>query len=295
MTYQVSIALFGSTARGDTDELSDRDILVVYEQDRPEVSELEDKFGFNAEFSFYTRTQLETLAKTGSLFIAHLKLEAILLVDDDEWLRRCVDSFVPKKSYLDDAKNSTNVLDILERFNLCDEVSSFSSIADIAYITFRNHMIFQAANRGEYIFAYRDLVDFALEANHVTSNPRRFFDAIRLGRHYYQLHQFVSEVDISVADIYRGFQEIGISRFHDFKPVKEPIRVNRDKFFALRDFEASVSKYLGYRPTSFEANSSKIRRLWQSIDSGRGYLEHQLEHPLVLLKGWSPSEFEIGR
>lgn len=77
----LSIVLFGSEARGDSDEYSDVDIFLLVEDiAQNEINEVVDKIKSklhyrNIGISLYTRTIYNQLLSEGSMFLWHLKLE----------------------------------------------------------------------------------------------------------------------------------------------------------------------------------------------------------------------------
>ncbi len=83
--------LYGSAARGDADELSDVDVLVVAEPaERPDVSSL--KIPSTASLSRYTWPEIDSMIEYGSLFLHHVKREGRpLLEEDPPRLRRLLD------------------------------------------------------------------------------------------------------------------------------------------------------------------------------------------------------------
>ncbi len=94
MTY-TSLALFGSYARGDETDDSDIDILSVSEgSDGPGLLEIG-----KIRISSYARGHLQSLAKTGSLFVLHLKTDGVVVFDRNDTLRSILSDFTPRASY----------------------------------------------------------------------------------------------------------------------------------------------------------------------------------------------------
>lgn len=81
MEYR-AVWLYGSTARGDHDELSDIDVLVVGNQSRLTSSEVEMIPGAKApDVSHYHWSELEAMARSGSLFLHHLRQEGQPIIE----------------------------------------------------------------------------------------------------------------------------------------------------------------------------------------------------------------------
>jgi len=75
------VRVFGSRTRGDYDEFSDFDIIVVYEEsntlNRKEIKKfMEEKFNSDVSISWYSKTKLDNYFQGGNLFAWHLYLES---------------------------------------------------------------------------------------------------------------------------------------------------------------------------------------------------------------------------
>ncbi len=82
----LSLRLFGSVARADSDVNSDLDVLAVLPSDRPLSSDLkctvERLFDQNASISWYSRRRIEEMFNEGHLFAWHLFNESLPLIPD---------------------------------------------------------------------------------------------------------------------------------------------------------------------------------------------------------------------
>jgi len=77
-----SIWLYGSHARGSVDALSDRDLLLVSDNPRELGSGLL-PFSETANISQYSWQEIEGMARYGSLFLHHIRLEGMCLYEDE--------------------------------------------------------------------------------------------------------------------------------------------------------------------------------------------------------------------
>lgn len=86
------IYLFGSVARGEQDQYSDIDILIViYDCEENEYLDLKKKYAEILEIpsswiSMYRSNKIEEMFNVGSYFLWHIKLEGVLLYSKDSYL-----------------------------------------------------------------------------------------------------------------------------------------------------------------------------------------------------------------
>lgn len=73
------IVRFGSLARGDSDNISDIDILEVLDSKKKIINK--------KEVHYYTKKRLESLKKVKSLFLVHLKNEGQIIRDEEDWFK----------------------------------------------------------------------------------------------------------------------------------------------------------------------------------------------------------------
>src|SRR5687767_1083361 len=89
----IAAMLFGSVARGDANCNSDTDILQVCRRYRPSY-----KAG-RFSFSVYTPESIAKIARKGSLFALHLRMEGVLLFDPENVLSSVLGEYRPPRSY----------------------------------------------------------------------------------------------------------------------------------------------------------------------------------------------------
>ena len=151
-----AIALFGSTARGDADSLSDRDLLLVADDPnflRTQGARLR---GSGWSPTLYSWSRLETAVRRGHLFVQHLKDESMILHDPDDGLAHALSCFVPKTDYQAEVLSATKIFSCLERIPKADIGVLWA--LDVAAVSFRSLAIARLANDGAYRFSERAII-----------------------------------------------------------------------------------------------------------------------------------------
>jgi len=153
-----SVALFGSKARGDSDLFSDRDLLVISESApcQKALNELHAQGFSPAAYSWGT---LNLLSIHGSLFLLHIKLESKILKDDGFRLAGFLSQYEPSKDYSGTFKQSIELASLTS--GVPQNPGSTLWAVDVLAVALRNYLVALAAQNGLYIFAYKNLIDFA--------------------------------------------------------------------------------------------------------------------------------------
>ena len=138
--------LFGSVARGDNDENSDTDVLIVYEGDVPSLETREKAkstismgLGVKCSFAEYTQGHLDSMFSAGHLFTWHLYLEAMPLTPTGS-LSETGNTFsrpAPYENALVDASNFGRLANAAHN-SLLHGSKSVTYEAGIAYVALRN-------------------------------------------------------------------------------------------------------------------------------------------------------------
>lgn len=203
-----SEAIFGSSARGDIDHLSDRDFLIV--DDDPKILRARAKT-LKAEgisVAAYTFRKLESLAAKQALFVQHLRLEASIVTDRDGRLAAILSAFRPKENYDTEIDDNARLASLIATVPPGAKAELWA--ADVLYVTVRNFGVLWLAGRQRYVFAY----DRILEALHEegvlnatgVSNLRcfRFLKSLYRGDNYTTVGTTHQKVSAALAGLPRG-------------------------------------------------------------------------------------------
>jgi hypothetical protein len=138
--------LYGSVARGDDRDGSDVDVLALTRRPFPprQVRQL--------SITSYTPAQLVSLARAGSLFVLHLRMEGRALLDPEGALARVLDTYRPPASYAllrDALRKASAILDATEEaFSRNPE-----GYCRVALFLLRTEVYARCAERGTPVFA----------------------------------------------------------------------------------------------------------------------------------------------
>lgn len=124
---------FGSRARGDNDSASDNDICVIVRSllSIDDVSRLKaesaERFTTSPDsVSIYTEDSMLVMAKIGSLFLWHLRLEGKILFDRDGYLRTLFRSHRPfRNHHLEWAEYDELLADVRSRLRTSGSANAF--------------------------------------------------------------------------------------------------------------------------------------------------------------------------
>lgn len=167
-----ALLLYGSCARGDQDPSSDIDILQV----TPAHSAPYARGKLN--ITCYTAGQLTTLARSGSLFVRHLVLEAVPLIDPDNILGTLQAEYVEPRSYQAVFKEVVGALPIVaiaeNAFN--ENPCHYSSTA--AYLL-RTYVYAKAFDLGSGSFSMRHVANMTGDVR-----PLKLLRDLRLHKTY---------------------------------------------------------------------------------------------------------------
>lgn len=165
-----SVAVFGSIARGDSDGMSDRDVLIV--DDNANVRSTAAKVLRARGWSpvCFTWRRLNNAIAGRGLFIQHLKLEAKILVDRGGRLRESLKRFSVRSAYDREITGSLELLGVLENIPNCRAGCYWS--LDVLSVGLRTLGVATLANHGMYAFSLNRILT-SLETVRVLSATDR--------------------------------------------------------------------------------------------------------------------------
>ena len=266
-----SVCVFGSSARSSTDELSDRDVLILADDNfrRDQLVTLWRQRGWSV--AVYSPSRLLRIITSGSLFIQHLKLEGIIVEDKGGWLSDKLDKAKLKKSYTNDAMASVSLALPIERFDSDALIKNNLLTADLGYIAIRNFGICYLADKKKLSFDYGQIVsrlgkDFGLDRREI-----ELLKSLRAGKVSYRESTECAWLDGSIGDL-----RYVLSKLFVDKPLVQidngsPTRRLAGGYAMLRDFEASVVARLGRCPTEPELLASGMEKIWNWVRDPRTY------------------------
>lgn len=150
-------AVFGSMARGDADQISDRDILIVdgdIERLKNRSRQLTSQGWSVAPYTF---KKLRALAENGALFVQHLKLESRIISDRDGRLQSLLEGFKPRLTYERELVANSMLADLAQ--TVPDVPFGPLYAADVLYVALRNFGVLTLAERGVHRYGYGDILD----------------------------------------------------------------------------------------------------------------------------------------
>ena len=156
-TQERAFALFGSAARGDYDSFSDRDMLIVSDDEatlRRLKSEY-DSVGWSC--TAYSWSRLQRASDQGSLFVQHLKQESKILSDPSNRLAHLLDLYSPRASYKPEWDGTASLLgNLTQHMPQCAKGPMWT--VDVLTVAFRSLAVTSLADNGIYAFSNDDII-----------------------------------------------------------------------------------------------------------------------------------------
>lgn len=177
-------AIFGSFARGDSDSLSDRDLLLVGDNSkilRTEASRLEN-FGWSC--STLTWSQLSHAGKRKLLFIQHLKLEGIVIKDNCDRLLNFLHSAEPRSDYSWEIEQAKDLIGLIEDIPLNEWGSVWA--LDVLMVGFRSLGYATLANEGMFRFSFDEVLNKLHTIGFLKSSDLPILRALRKWKHSFR-------------------------------------------------------------------------------------------------------------
>ena len=266
-----SICVFGSAARASTDKLSDRDVLIVAETSkrRNELAIPWRQRGWST--ALYSPSRLKNMAKAKSLFIQHLKLEGIILEDQNGWLGDTLIAAEPKEAYLEDALASVSLALPMQRLEGKAKIRDCLIAADLAYTSVRNFGICFLADRKELCFDYSDIVDHLAEHFRLDQMETTLLQSLRAGKAAYRSMAECKHLEGSVEELRSLLTKFFLNRTLGDIAHDSPIRKLSGGYTMLRDFEASIVRKIGGYPSRDDLSAIGLETIWRLVRNPREY------------------------
>lgn len=152
-----SLALFGSAARGDLDCFSDRDLLIVMDDEAGLMAAKAHYDSAGWSCTAYSWKRLQRAADQGSLFVQHLKQESKIILDPEERLAGLLEKYSTKSSYRQEFEGAASLLgDLTQQLPACQAGPMWTM--DVLSVGFRSLAVAELADHGIYSFANTDIL-----------------------------------------------------------------------------------------------------------------------------------------
>ena len=195
--HAASEAVFGSASRGETDQLSDRDILIIDN----DVQLLRHRAVELAEAGWsvasYTFAKFDALCAMGALFVQHIKLESTIITDRNDALTRRLTVFQPRTSYSKELSDNANLAALAGIVPVGTRGTLLA--ADILYVTVRNFGILSLAERNIHVYSFNSVLSELESAGLVGPGGARALAVLRFLKCLYRSGEAGNAVGIKSA------------------------------------------------------------------------------------------------
>lgn len=182
-----SVAHFGSLVRPEYDKYSDKDLLIVGDTYASVKKIKEDYESQGYSVSLYTYKKLKYLSENGSLFLDHLKKEAVIIEDFKSKLSKIISLHISEKPTESKIKGARDYFFILN--NIPNSNIGFAWFCDCFYVGLRNYLILKSAQNGFYTFSYLQLLEEFVSNNTLSLQDKKVLKELRvIKRSYRQKH-----------------------------------------------------------------------------------------------------------
>jgi len=196
-----SIVFFGSAARGDVNEFSDIDLLLVCSS-APEARRVVYHLDYRFEVSIYSPEELASMAKLGLPFTHHLAREGLVL-DDDASYKTAIENLKDTnmetlKTVSSDVHEAMKVYSTLSEFNLPYFAHIFGPLLNLVETCLCIHKIF--------IFNKEEIVKKLIELHPELSPLQNYM--LKLLSVYRNYIRFDKQEDIDLEEFIKAVKEI---------------------------------------------------------------------------------------
>lgn len=221
MTIRTEVeALFGSASRGDSDSLSDRDIIIVDNNVsilRLRKKELEEQ---GASVASYTWKRLERLADKGALFLQHLKQESKITIDEYGQFEHFLSRFQPKENYKKEIKQNTDFAKLAQYYP--DSRLGRLWAADLLYVSLRNYGVLKLAAYKKYVFSYEEILNHLVEIDGISASQKDVLLGLRKLKAMYRAGQYSTDCKAQLLDISNNLPKQFLSKC---MPISPPLLI----------------------------------------------------------------------
>jgi len=264
----VATCVFGSVARGDSDGISDKDILIVSANSAQRALESAVWRARGWSIASYTPRRLVTMSHAGSLFLQHLKSEGLVLNDEDGLLRDILSSYRPRADYSSDVSDCLEALRLIEGCRSTPLMSYWA--ADVLFVIFRNASILHLANDRIYKFSFAEIAQTLRERGNICSDDLQTLAALRKAKAAFRSRTFQpTDAWPTVDGVLRIMERVfgkSVSRISAFH--SSPASLD-DPYFSLRGIEKLLLEQ-GLTEDS-PHRSDAVRQVWKMIVDPRAY------------------------
>lgn len=235
MKLDFSIVEFGSKSRGTSDQYSDNDLLVVTENKAGFDYSILEKYTTNEEYSisYYNYDKLKFLANSGSLFLLHLKKEGKVIEDQNQRFEKIIENYRPKESYFEEIDKTKRHLDFVTYIPISDIGKYW--FCDCIYVLLRNFLVFDSANKKDYIFSYLDLLKGIFSEGLINASEYENLKELRVIKQSYRARNLNQISSDYILGLQETFSKMGLdipTKFRDIKDVRDDmlIKINSELF-----------------------------------------------------------------
>jgi len=164
----IGSVLFGSEARGDSDQFSDRDICVFFDSitmlERPSVrARLAQIYSTRPPgVCMYSKPIIESMTRKGSLFMWHLKLESRILYDPAGFVEHLFQGVVPYSGYATDILRYERIAFAVSE-TLAEGASLTEADLHALFVAWRNTCLLLTMSKDTPVFARHRALQVAHE------------------------------------------------------------------------------------------------------------------------------------
>ncbi|TCT82110.1 hypothetical protein [Pseudomonas sp. LP_4_YM] len=144
----------GSSARGDTNSNSDRDIVCIWRDEFPHLESINTAYG---QVMFYSASAIHRMRQKGSLFLVHLDIDGVWLEGDTSLLDE-IRGFRPYPDLVKQTQQAA-ISFIREIAWFPQGHEGFLWLLDSLYVALRNCVYCANAIRGRYVFGFADALE----------------------------------------------------------------------------------------------------------------------------------------